>query len=159
MLRARPYAIALWLFAIAGLGHLTRQLAQILEGGNEGAIGWWNLRAPSASSSRPRLSPTSVLDIPTIRPEHHGRPQSVRDDISESTSHPLECERVLVLERLEVIQHPVELRRRELRRPVVTLECLDLADQGAVRHQLAKHWLATAGVAAFSGWFSKRRPG
>jgi hypothetical protein len=113
MLRARPYAIALCLFAIAGLGHLTRQLAQILEG--------WQRRChrlvepPRAKRVEQQAEATADLGL----------------------GHP---------------DHPV-------RRPVVTLERLDLADQGAVRHQLAKHWLATAGVAAFSGWFSKRRPG
>src|SRR5512132_2907943 len=54
---------------------------------------------------------------------------SVRDDIAESGSDPLVGGRVMVLERLEVIKHPVQLGRREPRRPGVTLERLDLPDQ------------------------------
>jgi hypothetical protein len=52
---------------LAGCGHLHQQPAQVIQGGDEGPVGL-NPRAPSGPSSRSRLSPTSVLEIPTARP-------------------------------------------------------------------------------------------
>lgn len=54
--------------------------------------------------------------------------QSVGDDIPESVRYPLVGGRVLLLKRLEVIQHAVEPGQRQPRRTCVGLELLYLAD-------------------------------
>jgi hypothetical protein len=50
------------------LGHLRKPLAQVVEAGDEAAVGLAVPTAASVPSSRSRLSPTSVLEIPTARP-------------------------------------------------------------------------------------------
>src|SRR5215216_5981551 len=53
---------------LAGTAHLRKPLAQVVEAGDEGSVGLTEPSAPSRPSSRSRLSPTSVLEMPTMRP-------------------------------------------------------------------------------------------
>src|SRR6266545_5470437 len=53
---------------LAACGHLRQALGKLAQGSDEAAVGLAAPNAASAPSGRPRLSPTSVLEIPTIRP-------------------------------------------------------------------------------------------
>jgi hypothetical protein len=53
---------------LAGGGHLRKPLAKVVQAGDEAPVGLAEAEGAQGPSSRSRLSPTSVLEIPTARP-------------------------------------------------------------------------------------------
>src|SRR4029450_10772640 len=90
-------------------------------------LGWartsWQNTGRSAILAARRIAGGVTFSLP------RGLVAQSIDDVAESGSDPLVGGSVLVLERLEVIQHPVEFGHREPRWTGVTLEHLHLADQ------------------------------